>query len=156
VRQILHKNKRITIGIILIVLDICLYGLFHDVTRLSIFSFLSENSNFSRYISLQRKFALLFSDYGVYKFLNNYCIDILWFLSFQFLCNGILDKSYTFFIVLFGGIISECFQLMFPKLGTFDFADLGLYVLISLASMLLSQMSSLKVKHAEINSQREA
>ena len=131
----MHKDKRIIIGIILIVFAICLYGLFHDITKLRVFSFFNQNILIEEYKLFQRNFRLKFLNFHYFIFLNNYLIDLLWYLSFMLIATGILKNKFIVLIVFISGCISEILQLFFPYLGTFDFFDLGLYVLVTVIFM---------------------
>lgn len=136
----MHKDKRIIIGIILIVFAICLYGLFHDITKLRVFSFLNQNILIERYKLFQRDFRLKFLNFHFFIFLNNYLIDLLWYLSFMLIATGILKNKFIVLIVFISGCISEILQLFFSYLGTFDFFDLGIYVPVTVIFMSLKRV----------------
>ncbi len=125
------NKKLIVCGIVLIAFDICLYGLFHDISKLALFALFDKE--FLIYLkAVHLKFMSLFSGTLIFQIIRNYFIDFLWFLSFQLLCLGYFSKTLSLFIVLFGGILTEVFQLLKPCLGTFDFVDLIIYISITL------------------------
>ncbi len=121
-----------SIGIILIIFDIFLYVLFHDITKLQIFRSLHINSSFfNHYKDFYKFFYLHFSEFAFYKISKNFLVDALWFLSFQLICISLLPCIKTIICVFFMAFLSEILQLIFPILGTFDFLDLLIYFFIT-------------------------
>lgn len=134
---ILHKNKKIMIGVILILLAIVLYGLLHDISKLAVFSFIPNNSKvIIFYKKIQFLFYIKFSNYCIYKLVKNYVIDALWYSSFCLILFEIEHGKKKYVIVSLIGILSEILQFLNHGLGTFDFFDLLIYGLVLLVFIL--------------------
>ena len=119
-------------------LSIILYALLHDITRLSLFKNLGGTSFLPIYEVYKevQKTALLFLKklpLPLFRIINNYLVDFLWFLSFTFVFTEFssLSRAINFIILICMALLSEFSQLLFPQLGTFDILDLGLYICVA-------------------------
>ena len=65
-----------------------------------------------------------------WRLLNNYLVDALWFSSFTLYMQFLLGKPLQYLFCIAMAVLSECSQLLFPQLGTFDPRDLLLYAVI--------------------------
>lgn len=131
VHKKLKSRKLIIIGIILIVVDILLYGLFHDFTKLAVFQFLNEDS-FLAYKDFHSQFHAAASDKILFKIIAYWVIDALWFIAFNLVCLGFFETKWIIIPVYVTAMVLEIIQLPFPALGTFDFGDLGVYTFIAI------------------------
>lgn len=129
---ILHKNQNLTIGVALIIIDITLYGLLHDISKLAIFSYFKNHIDFSTYSDFQTKFLLYFSNFPLYKTVNNHLVDLIWFASFSLIISNFLESKYSCFFAFSIGLLTEVLQLIRPALGTFDFFDILTYFLTTI------------------------
>ena len=129
---ILHKNQNLTIGVALIIIDITLYGLLHDISKLAIFSYFKNHIDFSTYSDFQTKFLLYFSNFPLYKTINNHLVDLIWFASFSLIISNFLESKYSCFFIFAIGLLTEVLQLIRPALGTFDFLDILTYFLTTI------------------------
>lgn len=128
----MHKNKLIKIGVVLIILDVVLYGLLHDISKTLLFTSF-QNSNFIlSYQKMQAEALMCFKSCFFYSFLKNYLIDAIWFISLNLILLDYLQSKVSILICFVFSIITELLQLFIPKLGTFDIFDLLLYLIISL------------------------
>ena len=151
-KKVIHRNKaqkslnkkhNFIIGASLIIIDIFIYGLLHDISKTSIFLKLSNFFDFSTYQSFQNNFLAHFSSLPFYQFINNYFIDLLWFLSFLLITTSLLPSAKTQLFALFTAITTEILQYFLPSLGTFDFFDIILYICISILYFLVSNPKSI-------------
>ena len=78
-------------------------------------------------------------------YIQCYLVDCLWFTSFATMVSIIYPKNYII-LTLFFAIILEILQLLFPKLGTFDFFDIFLYIIISGIFLFFRKLSYLIIK----------
>jgi len=129
---ILHKNQNLTIGVALIIIDITLYGLLHDISKLAIFSYFKNHIDFSTYSDFQTKFLFYFSNFPLYKTVNNHLVDLIWFASFSLIISNFLESKYSCFFAFSIGLLTEVLQLIRPALGTFDFLDILTYFLTTI------------------------
>lgn len=129
---ILHKNKNLTIGVALIIFDITLYGLLHDISKLAIFSYFKNHIDFSTYSDFQTKFLLYFSNFPLYKTVNNHLVDLICFASFSLIISNFLESKYSCFFAFSIGLLTEVLQLIIPALGTFDLLDVLTYFFITI------------------------
>lgn len=65
-----------------------------------------------------------------WRLLNNYLVDALWFSAFTLYMQLLLARSLQYLFCIAMAVLSECSQLLFPQLGTFDPRDLLLYAVI--------------------------
>jgi hypothetical protein len=128
----LHKNQNLTIGVALILADIILYGLLHDISKLAIFSYFKNHIDFSTYSDFQSKFYLFFSKIPLYKTINNHLGDLIWFASFSLIISNFLESKYSCFFAFSIGLLTEVLQLIIPALGTFDLLDVLTYFLTTI------------------------
>ena len=62
-------------------------------------------------------------------FVKNYLVDVLWFSSFLIFASLFEKRNHTL-CALFVAISLEFAQMVFPKLGTFDWVDVCLYLVV--------------------------
>jgi hypothetical protein len=127
---ILRNQKRLALGAALIIFDICLYGLLHDITSLAAFSQFKQSAALSFYRNFQTNFHSIFSDFLFFTFLNNYFVDAIWATALLLILDGIGCAKAAPCITFACGAASELTQALCPRLGTFDIVDLALYAAI--------------------------
>lgn len=128
----MHNPQKKIIGAVLILVDVFMYGLFHDITKLAIFSKIKDCIDFSTYVEIQSAFYSVFRSIPLYKIVNNYLIDLIWFIAFLVIGKDFIKSKYYCFIIFFFGIITELVQLLYPNYGTFDIFDILVYLGISI------------------------
>ncbi len=65
-----------------------------------------------------------------WRLLNNYLVDALWFSAFTLYMQLLLARPLQYLFCIAMAVLSECSQILFPQLGTFDPCDLLLYAVI--------------------------
>lgn len=126
------KNKFILIGTIALLISITSYCFLIPVTNLFISEFFPyQITDFL--LKLNKIIPLSFYHSNFFILLRFYLIDFLWFLSFCCFMKITFfhEKKIQLTIFLSMAFISEFSQLFFPRLGTFDIADLIIYITIS-------------------------
>lgn len=123
------------------VFAIMLYAVLHDVTQLFIFRNFANNSFIDIYREVRENLLPIFKGLFFYKFIKNYLVDFLWFLSFTLVFTNLFpfSKKVKFIFLILMAFMSEFSQLFFHNLGTFDFLDLMMYVCISVFFLLFSK-----------------
>lgn len=113
-----------------------LYGLLHDISQLAVFqsppfSTAAFGKNCTSFFShAHYAFMPHFTRIPFWRLLNNYLVDALWFTSFTLYMQLLLGKPLHYLFCIAMAVTSECSQLLFPQLGTFDTCDLLLYAVI--------------------------
>ncbi len=140
------------VATVLAITAIILYGQLHDISQLTIFqnplisdSVLGERCLpfFSR---VHHGFMCNFTQIPFWRILNNHLVDALWFISFSLYMQALLEKPISYILCIAMAVLSECSQLFFPQLGTFDACDLLLYALILAALYVIEKVSLSKKK----------
>ena len=132
----MSRSKKAVAATVLVITALVLYGLLHDISRLALFQNpqLSESSFGKAFIPfctrLHHAFMAYFTRIPFWRLLNNYLVDALWFISFTLYMQSLLDRPVNHVLCIVMAVTSECSQLIFPQLGTFDFCDLLLYAAI--------------------------
>lgn len=126
------KETKIIISIILILFAGFSYIIFHGTKNLLFVE--KINSIFS--------IIPIFEGIKVNKIINGYFVDILWILAFNLLISIFQNKFFNF-LVLFIAITVELLQLKFKSLGTFDYIDLIIYIIVSLVFIILIKKDNL-------------
>ena len=121
---------------ILALTAIVLYGLLHDISTLALFQspHLSESAFGKSFIAFfsHAHYACMpyFTCSPFWRLLNNYLVDALWFSAFTLYMQVLLDRPLQYVFCIAMAVTSECSQLLFPQLGTFDPCDILLYAVI--------------------------
>ena len=130
----MSKNHiKAVVATVLALTALILYGLLHDISQLALFQHpqLSE-STFGKALvpfcsRLHHAFMVSFIRIPFWRLLNNYLVDALWFISFTLYMQSLLDRPVNYVLCIVMAVTSECSQLIFSRLGTFDLYDLLLY-----------------------------
>ena len=80
-----------------------------------------------------------FTGIPFWRILNNYLVDFLWFASFSLFMHVLNERPLNYIFCIVMAVLSEFFQLLFPRLGTFDFCDLLLYGLMVTTQYIFAQ-----------------
>ncbi len=131
---ILYKKYRKSLlfaGLLTLLTAVAVYVVLHDSNRLYILHGYPQ----LKYVRYFRKYLL--EQCGVpffHPLIVNYLVDFLWIVSLNFIAAYYYSETriYKNALVLSIGFFSELLQYYYPALGTFDFADLGLYVLVTM------------------------
>lgn len=129
----MNRNKtRIVVATALLTIDIVLYVLFHDISKLFIFHKIKDWKIIVLCESMHEAFRSFIIYIPFWKIVNNYLIDALWFISFYLYISTIINSKWKYFLSFFIGLFSEFLQLIKPAAGTFDFLDIILYLFLVL------------------------
>ena len=71
------------------------------------------------------------------KFIQGYLVDLLWYSSLLLISNSFFNKTRISYFCLLLAIILELSQYYISALGTFDFYDILIYILITIFYMLI-------------------
>ena len=113
------KKIQIIIAIVLFLLSVFLYLLFHGTENLIVVDTINSIIHLIPVVPrIKIKVPLI----------NGYLVDILWFTSFVLLSPQLLFSDFinSIIILVFASLL-EILQLFFPVLGTFDFFDILCY-----------------------------
>ena len=126
------SRKKIVAGIVLLIAAVIIYSVLHDLSELYIFETLSGLPFMSAYESFRNETLSFFQGLPFFRIINNYLVDVLWFISFSLIFSAILPlcrfKKILFLALM--ALLSEFSQFFFSTPGTFDVIDLILYFII--------------------------
>ena len=133
----MRKNRiKAVAAAILVLTALILYGLLHDISQLAVFqsppfaTAASGKACTAFFSHAHYAFMPHFTRIPCWRLLNNYLVDALWFSSFTLYMQLLLGKPLQYLFCIAMAVLSECSQLLFPQLGTFDPRDLLLYAVI--------------------------
>ncbi len=140
------------VATVLALTAIVLYGLLHDISQLALFQnpLIGDSALGKECVAFFSRthygFMNYFTRIPFWRILNNHLVDALWFISFSMYMQALLEKPMNYILCIVMAVLSECSQLLFPQLGTFDVCDLLLYALILAALYVCEKVSPTKKK----------
>ena len=133
----MRKNRiKAIVATILVLTALIFYGLLHDISQLAVFQSKPFSTSafgkvlISFFSHAHSQFMPRFTCIPFWRLLNNYLVDALWFSAFTLYMQLLLARPLQYLFCIAMAVLSECSQILFPQLGTFDPRDLLLYAVI--------------------------